>query len=739
MADTMKKADAGHNHPLAAGRAARDQRGLSVLADIAQRQAEGLLPTPTSEGEVDNGPRPTTHWNRIRDSNPGSTGRHRRKAHPEALPAMARPSATVLIPAHNEAETVYRLVRACTEQAYPLEDIIVVADSCTDDTAQKAWEAGATRVLEVDYKDKALSQNAALWDIWSDVIIGFDGDTIPEPDCIELMIRDIEDGYDATCATVLPIQPRGFWIRARRFAYALGRRWWRLCQAQVGRIQVLTGAAYVFKTAAIKGVGGFPGGLISADMDATWALHRAKRKLGYAGDAIALTYDPETFHVYKQQMRRWSSGYFQNMAKYRRELLHPKSMLVVWTALFDLCCLFAYEVGFVVALVTGHYLLVKSLGIWLGAHAIITTILVATVVGPKEAVLGYFPYLIVNYYNKWLYLCAFVREWILGRHYSSWTGRQGRKTVITKMTRKRKAGLASFTAVVLLSGCATYEVRHESQPPAIALPQVTTHGSKYLGVITSAATVSKLNSFRTATGARITIDEYYSRWGVPFSSATAGSIDADGALPLISWEPFSARPKSIAAGRWDAYITSYARAVAAYRKPIAIDFAAEMNGNWENWGPRHTTPKQFVAAWRHVHDLFSRAGAKNVAWVWAPAPVSPKSTSFAQLYPGNAYVNWVGIDEFWWSTKPVSFDWLLGPTIAELRMVTNKPLLITETAAVPGAKVLAVNDLFEGIQNTPGVIGFVWFDVKADRNWPLEEDPAAVAAFSKAAKIYMRR
>lgn len=63
--------------------------------------------------------------------------------------------------------------------------------------------------------------------------------------------------------------------------------------------------------------------------------------------------------------------------------------------------------------------------------------------------LGYFPYLIVNYYNKWLYLCAFVREWILGRHYVSWTGRQGRKTIITKMSRARKLALTSSAAVVM--------------------------------------------------------------------------------------------------------------------------------------------------------------------------------------------------------------------------------------------------------------------------------------------------
>jgi cellulose synthase/poly-beta-1,6-N-acetylglucosamine synthase-like glycosyltransferase len=135
------------------------------------------------------------------------------------------------------------------------------------------------------------------------VVVGFDGDTWPDPDCIRLMLEHIErDGLDATCSTILPAQgdvvpysegtrrwEAAFFTRQRRFAYALGRRWWRLCQAKVGRIQVLTGACYAFKTEAIHGIGGFPNGLITADMDATWALHGAGRKLDYTGDALAWT------------------------------------------------------------------------------------------------------------------------------------------------------------------------------------------------------------------------------------------------------------------------------------------------------------------------------------------------------------------------------------------------------------------------------------------------------------------
>jgi biofilm PGA synthesis N-glycosyltransferase PgaC len=369
-------------------------------------------------------------------------------------------SATVLIPAHDEEASIADLVRACLDQSYPIDEVIVVADACTDATADRAREAGA-RVIEVDCKDKATAQNVVLWDIDSDVIIGFDGDTRPEPGCIELMMRDLnERGFDATCSTILPMQPRGFFIRARRFSYALGRRWWRLCQAQVGRIQVLTGASYAFKTSVIKAVGGFPSGLISADMDATWAMHAAGYKLGYAGNAVALTVDPESFTVWRAQMRRWASGYAQNMAKYRRHLLHPRSLLVVGTALFDLVSLFWSWFFFAYLIATGRgWVLLTVYAIYFAAHVVLNIGLVATVVGIREALVGFVPWFLVNFYTRWLYIAALFREWVLGRHYSSWTGRQGRATVITPMTLRRKIVLAAVTGVFAAAGAIGYAER----------------------------------------------------------------------------------------------------------------------------------------------------------------------------------------------------------------------------------------------------------------------------------------
>lgn len=648
----------------------------------------------------------------------------------------------MLIPAHNEAATVAELIRALRDQPYPLDGIVVVADSCSDDTAEAALRAGATKVIEVDFKDKANSQNAALFDIFTDVVVGFDGDTIPEPDCVELMIRDIENGFDATCATVLPIQPRGFFIRARRFAYALGRRWWRLCQARVGRIQVLTGAAYVFKTEAIKSIGGFPGGLISADMDATWALHRARYKLGYAGDAVALTYDPETFRVYKQQMRRWSSGYFQNMAKYRKELLHWRAMLVVWTAIFDLCCLFVYETALAITLITGHDRLAGTFALWLAIHAIVTTGLVATVVGVREAVLGYFPYLIVNYYNKWLYLCAFTREWILGRHYVSWTGRQGRKTEITKMSRARKVTLTSLGALSI--GLASASVgafgwtglQHAVQrtvlrsPAATARPVTVTAATRFAGVV-----AYNLPQFDRACGCRPNLAVRDVGVGSPIDDVPAQTMIANGAVPLIELEPYGVSLRDIISGKEDKWLASQAKAVARLPGSVLMSFAPEANGKWYSWGFHHVAPGEFVAAWRHVVDAF-RAD-RRVKWVWMVNRRFRGSESLRDLWPGRRYVDIAGIDGYFDHSSD-TFASLFAPTIKAIHQLAKVPVLLTEVSARPSAgKARSMARLVAGIARYHA-LGFIWFDVdKAHTNvtwetrfdWRMETSSAALARF----------
>jgi hypothetical protein len=62
-------------------------------------------------------------------------------------------------------------------------------------------------------------------------------------------------------------------------------------------------------------------------------------------------------------------------------------------------------------------------------------------------------------------------------------------------------------------------------------------------------------------------------------------------------------------------------------------------------------------------------------------------------------------------------------------------VLIAETGGAPGYKVTAIRNLFAGVEHTPGMLGFVWFNIytrKAD--WRLQDSPAALAAYQSAAK-----
>src|SRR4029079_4117661 len=78
----------------------------------------------------------------------------------------------------------------------------------------------------------------------------------------------------------------------------------------------------------------FPGELITCDMDLTWSLYEAGYTTTFCHQALAYTYDPETFAVYTKQMRRWASGFFQNFQTHYGQVLRaPSALLVVGSCL----------------------------------------------------------------------------------------------------------------------------------------------------------------------------------------------------------------------------------------------------------------------------------------------------------------------------------------------------------------------------------------------------------------------
>jgi hypothetical protein len=239
----------------------------------------------------------------------------------------------------------------------------------------------------------------------------------------------------------------------------------------------------------------------------------------------------------------------------------------------------------------------------------------------------------------------------------------------------------------------------------------------------------------------------YTRWPAPpFVPAQLARIWRRGAVPMITWEPWSDSDRgvplsAIAAGSYDTYIRQAAAAALAWRRPILVRFAAEMNGTWYPWGrgKRGNSPDLYKRTWRHVVGIFQALHADNVQWVWAPNENRSGRFPFAQYYPGDSWVQWVGLDGYNWGSAGdwSSFTGVFGGSYDALRRITNRPVIIAETGSsqAGGDKAAWVaSALGREIPAFPAVRAVVWFDARFGHlDSRIDSSPAALRAFRTGA------
>jgi beta-mannanase len=276
------------------------------------------------------------------------------------------------------------------------------------------------------------------------------------------------------------------------------------------------------------------------------------------------------------------------------------------------------------------------------------------------------------------------------------------------------------------------------------------------GIYTSAGVANR----EAQVGRKFAIQQKYYNWTDTFPGSSETDDIANGRIPLITWEPQTNSTTAISAntdadianGVFDANIIAHAQAIKNFGHPVFLRFGHEMNGNWELWNGTvgNNTPAEFVAAWRHVHDIFVAQGATNVAWVWSPNISDSPATAanhWTNYYPGDAYVDWVGIDGYNWGTTATGSSWQTfakifgnGTSGVYADYAATKPIMIAETgSAYTGApattsKAQWITDMATSIQNLfPSIEAVVYFDtpsVSGTEQWPVDTDPNSLQAFT---------
>jgi hypothetical protein len=338
----------------------------------------------------------------------------------------------------------------------------------------------------------------------------------------------------------------------------------------------------------------------------------------------------------------------------------------------------------------------------------------------------------------------------------TWIAAKSTRRLVTRYT-----SLGRSLLLWLALGAALILPLVSSEVSAHPEPRATTSPKLYFGLeYPQTPDISALGKYETQIGKGASLVLWYQSWEQgnqmqPFPTGQMEAVREHGAIPVLGWDPdeypsplnvpqFSLA--KIAGGAWDSYIRQYAAEVKAWGHPLFLRFASEMNGGWTSWSEFHSgnSAGQFVKAWRHVHDIFTSVGATNVTWVWCPNVENAYTTPLEDLYPGNAYVDWAGLDGYNYSIDFDNFPWRTFPQVFRetydhlLKLIPRTmPILIGETGTVEdgGSKAAWITDALttQLPANFPQIKALIWFDSSDGKiNLSIDTSPQSLGAFRKA-------
>jgi hypothetical protein len=305
----------------------------------------------------------------------------------------------------------------------------------------------------------------------------------------------------------------------------------------------------------------------------------------------------------------------------------------------------------------------------------------------------------------------------------------------------------AFLAIVA-AACAPLGARARSADSPVAPTRfVPPDGTTYVGAST-AGTGPAYDDFLQASGlSRLAI---YNRWTTPNGSFDwiLNEFARRPVAGMITWNlPGDGTQRSIASGAFDANIRARAAEAKAYGKPLFIRLNWEFNGSWYAWSARTAagarragnSPADYIAAWRHVVQLFKQV--PNVTFVWCPTLFKPSPSGGEQSdwawWPGNEYVGWVGVDVY---PGSASWEWMQNGTqglnaFDRFARLHHKPLMVAEWAlnSRTGDSPWWVDVFVDWMRAHPSVKAQIYFDYGEDGGAGKDD---ALARFPQAAERY---
>ncbi len=235
----------------------------------------------------------------------------------------------MILPAHNEASVIGALVESLQALDYPkdLYDIYVIADNCTDNTAQIAKDLGAIVYERFDEKKKTkgfamqwflnqkIKENADY-----DAFCVFDADNVVDKNFLNAMNKKLCQGEEIVQGYRDIKNPADSWISAGyALFYWMMNRFYHLARYNLGLSPLINGTGFMVDFNLIKPTG-WDTITLTEDIEFSLKNIAKGRKLGWATDAIVYDEQPTEFKQSWSQRSRWTVGHLQCMKYYTKDL-----------------------------------------------------------------------------------------------------------------------------------------------------------------------------------------------------------------------------------------------------------------------------------------------------------------------------------------------------------------------------------------------------------------------------------
>ena len=265
----------------------------------------------------------------------------KRPTHPSASPK----SIAVLIAARNESDVIHNLLESLLGQDYPKDKyrIFLVADNCTDNTADIGREMGATvyerrnttergKGYALDYLIKCVERD--FGDAFFDAYVVFDADNVAAPDFLTEINKTYSMGYDVVTGYRNASNYGESWRAAGQGMFFLREsRVLNPARMYLGGNTYVMGTGFLFSSEVCRRFGGWPFHLLTEDGEFTMQNVVSGIKTGNSLSAMFYDEQATSPRVCWNQRLRWCKGGIQIWNKYRTSLLRgifTKRFLSFW-------------------------------------------------------------------------------------------------------------------------------------------------------------------------------------------------------------------------------------------------------------------------------------------------------------------------------------------------------------------------------------------------------------------------